>query len=54
MEVKRASDKAAAEAARAFDAWCEAYFDAEGAAAYRCTAQEAADQLRYRREKSAD
>lgn len=54
VQVKRASDKAAQEAAQAFNAWCEAYFDAEGAAAYKCTAQEAADQRRYRMEKSAE
>lgn len=53
VQVKRASDKAAQEAARVFEAWCESYFDAIGAAAYKCTAQEAADQRRYRMEKSA-
>lgn len=53
VEVKRASDKAAQEAARAFEAWCESYFDAINAAAYKCTAQEAADQRRYRMDKSA-
>ena len=54
VEVKRASDKAAYEAARVFDAWCEAYFYAEGLAADKCTAQEAADRLRRRREQGAD
>ena len=53
VEVKRASDKAAQEAARAFEAWCESYFDAINAAAYKCTAQEAADQRRSRMDKSA-
>ena len=51
LEVRRASDKAAQEAARVFEAWCEAYFDAVGASAYRCTAQEAAEQRRYRMER---
>ena len=54
VEVKRASDKAAHKAALAFPAWCEAYFYAEGEAAVQCTAQEAADMFRKRREQAAD
>ena len=54
VEVKRASDKAAHEAARVFDAWCEAYFYAEGLTADKCTAQEAAERLSRRREQDAD
>ena len=54
VEVKRASDKAAQKAELAFDAWCEAYFYAEGLSADKCTAQEAADLLRRRREQDAD
>lgn len=54
VEVKRASDKAAQKAARAFGAWCEAYFYAEGLSADKCTAKEAADLLRRRREQGAD
>ena len=54
LEVKRASDKAAHEAERAFDAWCEAYFYADGFPADKCTAQEAADRLSSRMEQAAD
>ena len=54
VEVKRASDKAAQEAARVFDAWCEAYFFAEGLAADKCTAHEAAERFSRRMEQDAD
>ena len=54
VEVKRASDKAAQKAALAFDAWCEAYFYAEGLTADKCTAQEAADRFSQRSEQDAD
>lgn len=48
VPVKRASDKAAAEAARIFPAWCSAYFTARGLDAVECTAEDAAKLLEMR------
>ena len=53
VEVKRASDKAAQKAAQVFPAWCEAYFYAEGESADQCTAKEAADLFKKRRDQDA-